>query len=428
MHKQIATSLLILLLVAGCSIRTGFDGNDAFSASDQDGNTGTESTLQPGSSPTAFAAIIEPISLVIWVPDDFAIKSNDQAQKLLVDRLKTFEQANTGISIDIRFKNVKNQENMMELLNTTSRVAPSILPDIVLLSRNDMETAALKGLLIPLDAETAVNPFPQTFPGFEALGKVQGSTFGLPAAGDVLVILSRDVGEGIVSTWQEILDSDSVLGANLNDPNGTFFLALYQSTGGKFTDEKGKPFLDQDALTKLLVLVREAKTKGAIMSWSLLVSDWMEVSSRIESGEGDLEVNWFSYSNRTANDQVNYYAIPGLADNPASLLTGWYWTSANPAPERQAATKELLSFLSQPVFASTWSSTAGYLPVSNQMWPVNDYDMTTLQEIMNKAQPVPETSIMITVGPVIRDSAIRAFSTKDDIEEIVISALARINQ
>ena len=428
MRKLITTSLLILLLAAGCSVNTGVISDAAIPTSDQDGNNRTESTLQPGSSPTAFAGNREPISLTIWVPDDFAIKSNEQVQNLLVDRLKTFEQANSGISIDIRFKNVKNQENMMELLNTTSRVAPSILPDIVLLNRNDMETAALKGLLIPIDDAAAVNNLPQIFSGFEALGKVQGSIFGVPAAGDVLLILSKDGGEGSVSSWEEILDSDSLLGANLNDPNGTFFLALYQSAGGKLTDEKGKPYLDQDALTKLLVFVRDAKTGGTFTSWSLLVSDWMEVSKRFESGEGDLEVNWFSHSNRTVNDKVNYYAIPGLAENKASMLTGWYWASVNPAPESQAATNELLSFLSQPVFASTWSSTAGYLPVSNQMWPVTDYDMTTLQEIMNTAQPLPETSILITVGPVIRDSAMRAFSTKDDIEEIVISALARINQ
>ena len=79
----------------------------------------------------------------------------------------------------------------MELLNTTSRVAPSILPDIVLLDRKDMEIAALKGLLVPMDAYLMDGIENESLPGFISLGRLQGSLFGLPAAGDVLLLVGN---------------------------------------------------------------------------------------------------------------------------------------------------------------------------------------------------------------------------------------------
>lgn len=428
MRKIVTTSFLLLILITGCSNSSGISDISGISGVEPNSTAVIEPTSLPGGTTADSTVSRGDVTLTIWIPDDYSNNTNEQIKDLLEDRLNTYEQSNTGINIDLRMKNVKDQENLMDLLNTTSIVAPSILPDIILLTRNDLETGALKGLLVPITPDQNVIPFSQFYSGFETLGNLQGSVFGIPAAGDAMLAISRSGFEGNISTWEEIMEGDFFLEANLNDPNGTLFIALYQSAGGKLTDEKGKPHLDKEALTTFLEFIRIVKTDGSFTNGSLLVSDWNEVAKKFGSGEGDLELNWYSVAKRNGETPLQYQAIPGLIDGSASMVTGWYWAIANPAPERQTATNDLLSFLSQPDFSSTWSSSAGYLPVIDQEWTVSDPNMDDLQVILTKVQPLPETSTSITIGPVIRDSAIRAFSTKDAIEEIVGSALARINQ
>lgn len=370
----------------------------------------------------------KPITLTLWIPDNFAVNSSEQVQKLLDDRVVTFTQTNPNIKVDIRYKNIGSQENMMELLNTTSRVAPSILPDVVLLNRNDMEIAALKGLLVPLDGYFVNGIENEPFPGFLSMARLQGSLFGLPAAGDVLLLVGRKNSYPTLSTWQNIYSSGMKVGTNFSDPGSTAFVSLYLSAGGSLVDGSGKPHLDQDALTKLITMVRTTREYLVFPEWSKLSSDWKDVTRHFTNGDTDLEINWYSSTRDSSSGTYTYYAVPGLVEKPASVLTGWFWSVANPAQERQAASKELLNYLYQPVFASTWSETAGYLPVTSQQWPQSDATQQLLQSILNSAEPLPDTSIMITIGPVIRDAAIRAYSTNDPIEDITKAAIARINQ
>lgn len=374
------------------------------------------------------AAADQPVTLTIWIPDNFARNSSEQVQKLLGDRLATFVKANPDIKVDLRFKNIGSKDNMMELLNTTSRVAPSILPDIVLLERQDMEIAALKGLLVPLDAYLMDGIENDSIPGFISLGRLQGSLFGLPAAGDVLLMVGTKNNRTPIKSWQDVSTSGLKIGTNFNDPNGTTSMSLYLSAGGSLADENGKPHLDPDALTNLINMVRGAREFSVFPEWSIISSDWNEVTRHFMDGDTDLEINWYSSLNNSSLEQYSYQPVPGLTEKTASTLTGWYWSVANPAQDRQAASKQLLTFLYQPIFSSTWSNTAGYLPVTSQPWPQTDVNLQSLQSILNSAEPLPDTSIMITLGPVIRDAVIRAYSTSDTVEEIIASAIARINQ
>ena len=429
MMRYILTILLgFLLILSGCSGTYKPESTINLLTPNPVIMTTPPDTAHPGEIQTGEPNDNKPVTLIMWVPDDFTVSSSEQVQKLLIDRLDTFEKANPGIIVDLRFKNVKLKESMMDLLNTTSRVAPSVLPDVILLNRSDMETAALKGLLVPFDDYPVSGVTTGVFPGFEDPGKLQGSTFGVPAAGDALVVIDKKYSGEQLPTWKDILNSSLQIGVNLNDPNATVFIALYLSAGGALTDEKGKPHLDQTVFTQLLTFIRETRSQSVFSDWSLLASDWVEVSKRFNDGESDMEINWYSSTPKTGLDQYSYHGLSGLSNSSATILTGWYWCMANPASDRQSSREDLLSFLSQAVFASSWSNMAGYLPVSNQEWPLSGPSSSELQSILGSAQPLPETSIMITLGPVIRDAVIRTYTTSDNIDEIAAAAIARINQ
>jgi hypothetical protein len=67
------------------------------------------------------------------------------------------------------------------------------MPDLILLPRSLLETAALKGLLYPVDGlATSLNE-DDWFAYALQLARIQNSTFGLPFAGDSLILLYRPV-------------------------------------------------------------------------------------------------------------------------------------------------------------------------------------------------------------------------------------------
>ncbi len=419
--------LVILITISGCAgsqkpVNSPGETPTIQASSSPPQNPPDTTTLQPTETTD------QSVSLTLWIPDNFAVNSREQVQKLLDDRVVSFVKTNPNIKVDLRYKNIGPRENMMELLNSTSRVAPSILPDVVLLNRNDMEIAALKGLLVPLDGYLANGIENEAYPGFMSLGRLQGSIFGLPAAGDVLLLVGSKDHNLPVQTWQDFINSGLKIGTNFSDPGSTVSISLYLSAGGLLVDETGKPHLDQEALTQLITTIRSTREHSVFPEWTILASDWTDVTKHFQDGDTDFETNWYSSTTGINSGSYTYQDLPGLIETPASTLNGWYWSVANPEPERQTSIKELLSFLYQPVFAATWSDTAGYLPVSNQQWPQTDVTHQNLQSILSSAQPLPDTSIMITVGPVIRDAVIRAYTTYDPIEEITAAAIARINQ
>ena len=419
----------VIFLLTGCSIFPGQIGANQPSLLDQAATPLSPSASNPASPETGeIATEIKPVTLVIWIPDNFSLRSGEQTQKMLMDRMDTFQKSHPDITLDLRYKNVKQYENMLDLLNSTSRVAPAVLPDIVLLTRKDMETAALKGLLAPLDSMESVADGNGIFPGFSLTGTLQGSLFGFPAAGDALVIISSTDKSNQMDTWTNVFSSGMKLGANFNDPDGTLFVTLYLSAGGKLIDDKGKPYLDPSTLTLLLDTMRQARKSAVFPEWTLLTPDWSQVSDRFIAGDVPYQINWYSSVSESAADSFQHSILPGLGDTPATTLTGWYWASSNPAPAKQAARQELLGFLTEPAFGSPWSTTAGYLPVSDQYWPQSNVELLPFQSILKISEPLPENALMTTVGPVLRDAAIRAYTTDDPIEEIVTAAIARINQ
>ena len=85
------------------------------------------------------------------------------------------------------------QGGLLDALTATNAAAPGALPSLILLNRQDMETAALKGLILPLDDMTAVMGSTDWYPYAQDLARLQGSIFGLPFAGDALALVYRPV-------------------------------------------------------------------------------------------------------------------------------------------------------------------------------------------------------------------------------------------
>ena len=132
------------------------------------------STPQPATVPTNTASLITtpttsappqvtpggPRTLRIWLPPQFDPAAETPASALLQERLDEFVARRPGLQIEVRIK----AESMLNPLTATQAAAASIMPDLVALSRADLESATAQGLLHPLDGLTTLPDDPTGIP------------------------------------------------------------------------------------------------------------------------------------------------------------------------------------------------------------------------------------------------------------------------
>jgi len=197
-------------------------------------------TLPPGengeTTPTPETTITvdvmpEPVTeLTLWVPAEMDPALDTEASRLFVNRLQLFSDLNNDIEINVRVKAVSGAGGLLDSLTATSAAAPDALPDLIALSRPDLENAALKGLIFPLDGLTEIPDDTDWYDFTRDMALLQGSTFGIPFAADSLILVYRStILPEIPADWFEIIDSGTVLAFPAGSDQQLFLTALYQS-------------------------------------------------------------------------------------------------------------------------------------------------------------------------------------------------------
>ncbi len=153
-YNLICTGLVIILLLSACS-SLPFDipwlntGNPT-----QTQTAGTEGALTPTPDiePTEDNTPEPVTSLTIWVPPGMDPSQDGDANLLLANRLALYSELHDGLEIKVRVKAASGAGGLLDALEATHAAAPDVLPDLIVLSRPDMEKAALKGLITNLEA------------------------------------------------------------------------------------------------------------------------------------------------------------------------------------------------------------------------------------------------------------------------------------
>src|SRR5262245_4420258 len=140
-------TLLIILSLAGCADLTSLLTTPTLTPSSP--STTTPETSNPATSTPSFS--VEPRILRVWLPPHFDPNADSNAAQLLRQRLAEFQASQRGLRIEVRIKAVEGKAGLLNSLSITSLAAPAALPDLIALSRVDLESAASTGLLRPMD-------------------------------------------------------------------------------------------------------------------------------------------------------------------------------------------------------------------------------------------------------------------------------------
>lgn len=366
-----------------------------------------------------------PRTLRLWVPPQFDPSSGSTAGALLQGRLDEFSARRPDLRIDVRVKVESGPSSLVTALETTKSAAPSLMPDLVALSRTDLEVAAAKGLLHPFDGLSNLPEESDWYPYARQMASIQNSSFGLPFAGDALVMIGLRY--PLPAAWSE-LQEGTIFIFPAADPEALFTLSLYLSAGGTLQDSQGRLALNQAVLTEVLSFYAPDAESSFISPQVINYENDAQVWEAFRELRGNLLVSWTS---RFLNEDTSALAIapiPRLASGHYALATGWSWALAGSNPENQALAVELAEFLSDSQFLAEWTQAAGYLPTrptALASWEDARVQLV-LTQTAESATLLPTEEMLLKIGPLFTEAVLSILNEEQTPEEAAQSVIEQL--
>jgi ABC-type glycerol-3-phosphate transport system substrate-binding protein len=352
------------------------------------------------------------------------------AASLLQARLNEFAAQHPGLKIEVRIKALDGLGGLLNALSTTA-AAPLALPDLIALPRPLLETAALKGLLHPYDGLTNVLDASDWYEYAHQLALLENSAFGLPFAGDALLLVYRPsvIGEP-PHDWQELLKTGGPLAFPAADPQAIFPLTLYQTAGGPTQDTQNRPMLDLAILTQVLTFTLNAGQSGVIPNWLTLYETYDQTWEIYGQQKTSMAVAWASRYLSAPADDSTAALLPTPGGTPFTLANGWVWALASPRLEQQKLAVKLAEFLVDGSFLEEWCKAAGYLPPrSSALAGWSDTSQRSLvSQIAISAQLYPPADVLSSLGSPLAEAVLRVVKLQTDPATAAQDAVNSLNR
>jgi ABC-type glycerol-3-phosphate transport system substrate-binding protein len=368
-----------------------------------------EMTATPAMTPEVEETPPPVTSLTIWVPPEMNPELETDDSIRFKNRLDAFSEANAGIVINVRVKAASGAGGLLDALTASSAAAPDSLPDLIALSRPDLETAALKGLVFSMDGMTEIPDDADWYDFTREMALIQGSTFGLPFAADALALVYRTENvPDLPNTWSDLFDEeDLILAFPAEHDQALFLMAMYLAEGGALQDSQRRPQLELTPLTDVFRILEEGVQAGTFPDWLNQYQTSGQVWTAFKDGQVDLAVTWVSNVLQEQPSDARLAALLPGSEGGISLGTGMSWALATPEEHRHPLAVALAEFLVQPEFLADWTNAAGYIPTrpsSLQGWQ-NQGMRTTISQIATMTVLRPSNEVILSLGPFLRDGS-----------------------
>jgi len=358
----------------------------------------------------------EPETLRLWLPPQFDPAAETPAAALLQARLDEFSERR-GVNLVVRIKAVSGAGGLLDSLTTTSAAAPSVLPDLVVLPRDLLETAALKGLLHSYDNHTVVLDATDWYVYSQELARIQDSIYGLPFAGDALLLAYN---QKAIPTppvdWGMTLTSKLPLIFPASDPQALFTITMYQANQGVVRDEQGRPFLDPMVLSEVLSFYSGARGVGVMPERLAQYQSDQQVWEEFLEQRANMVIAWSSSYLSSHPEDASIAPIPTPDGSPFTLATGWVWALAARQEEHNELAVELAEFLTDSQFLANWTVEIGYLPVRSSAldgWS-NASLKALLDQIAISAHLYPLSDILSGIDAPLQQAVVQVLKGQND--------------
>ncbi|MEN8097455.1 MAG: extracellular solute-binding protein [Chloroflexota bacterium] len=387
MRKSTIQSIVLAFAVwlfTSCSSNTPDDGTITPIATEESKPTAQATESQEPVSTLEATSIplfpTGPITLTLWTIEEFAPSDETSMGRLLQNQLLSFQRTQHDVSVEVVVKSAMGSGSVLDYLRTAPKVAPDVLPDMVLMSTEMLNTADDYGVLQPVDQLVSQSTLEALFPVAVKLASVDDVQLGIPFKLNFehVAFNTSIITDTRPTTWQSIIDSGGpYLFPASENASGTSVLALYLAAGGTISEKDSELILDVDPLTEVLRFIQRANSTQAIPSTIVDDDSLSDVWDSYRTGTASL-VNIDSQAfiaRRPGLINTSFSAIPGPSDAAFPLIDGWHWAVVTTNPIHQQLVGELIDWLMLPENLGAWSYTSGWLPASMgafAAWPITD--------------------------------------------------------
>ncbi len=425
--KYTFVAVLLAASISGCEVISRI--KDGLVPQETTPTLTTATTTVVAATAETTPAANQPISLVIWVPPQLEPVEGNPAGLLLATRLQEFESAHAGLNVELRVKDLTGSSGLLNSLAATSAAAPAALPGLILLSRADMETAALKGLIFPIPSRAADYHSPDWFPFTDQLASTQGVQYGLPLFVDPLVLAYNLQAVAFpASTWQELSSQSIPMAVNLSAPSAVFPYAIYLSAGGQLTDDKGNPVLEPDPLTRTYQIISSGSSANVFPTWLASLQSPKDARNALVNGQTSYALLWASQVLQAGQQNIAIAPVPGSATTTVGFVDGWMLCITNPTAEHSQFDILLADYLLDPSFLAGWSEAAGYLPA--QRSALDGWQNTTLADelatIADQSIVLPSVKLQQSSGAVLNQYTLSLIRQQTSPMQAVMDSLSAL--
>jgi ABC-type glycerol-3-phosphate transport system substrate-binding protein len=361
---------------------------------------------EPGTAAPATSAP-SATSLRLWLPPDFAPDVNTAGGRVLADQISAFESAHRGTAIQVRLKSAAGSGGLLASLVAAANVAPSVLPHLIALRRDDLAAATAAGLVTPLSDRLPPELLADFYPFAQALGRVNGEWMGLPFAADarIMAYLTSSYPAPPLA-WADLITGTVALPAG--EPNALSLLTVYLALGGEVAGDDGRVALQSDPLSEALEFFQGLQTAGMLPPNALDLADaagaWQLFRERRATVAFTSAQLFLADHFRV--DGAAATLLPTRGQTPVALADGWSWALVNAHAAERDLAAQLLAWLAAPEQNSVWTEAAQVLPTratSLTGWQAQRL-IPFVSDTVSHAELQPAGATLSLVGPALRQA------------------------
>lgn len=340
-----------------------------------------EGALTPTPAPTASVAAtaeVPPpaptpalIQLRIWGPQRLAGTEAPPVAQLFEQQADQFENLFPDIQVQYEPKPEEGPASVLNYMRNASAVAPSNLPDLIVIPTDLLLESAFSQLLYPLDPVVDDAARSDLYPFAVRDGKVDGQWLALPLAVTVEHGIVRANGTGppparLDGLLEEGAPRWQFAGQGQEDGTIGDPLLLQWIAAGDGPPAPGA-LPEREAVLALFTTLQGAEDAGTISRQVLTLSPGTDFFMRLLNGQVELaEVDSRRYLTE-APDGVRYAPIPTINGQQRTVVNGYLLAMTTNDARRQEAVASYLSWLLRPQAGAGWYRESGWLPPTRTM-------------------------------------------------------------
>ncbi len=363
----LVTTLFLLACLPACQL--------AGEGTEPAGGAALPAVLTPAPTPTL--ALIEittvpqptpsAVTLTIWGPAALDPEGDADGAEVLFAQIAAFEQAYPEVRVVYEAKPSSGPASLMNYLRSSSAVAPSLVPDLILLPPQSLSEIAQTGLLAPLDPVIPAELRDALFPFATRDTRIDGNWLALPYAVQVEQgVVRRNERHRVPPTLDRLLRPEApiwLFAAQAGEDGQMTNALLLQLLAISAGIPRPGNLPEQEQLIALLATLQAAQQEGTIPRQVLLLNDESLLFDRLEMEQVDLiESSSKSYLREQGQSNVTFAPLPTLTGELPTVVDGFLLALTTDEPRQQAAATLLIGWLFEPGRLAEWSRASFWLP------------------------------------------------------------------